>query len=86
MYLCLSALAESSSGRCGTYVCYCWMMLRVDRCLNENLGPLPGPRCLSALAESSSGTSIMCFVPLLDDIRVDECSNEDPGPLPGPRS
>ena len=44
MYLCLSALAESSSGRCGTFVCYCWMMLRVDGCLNEDPGPLPGPR------------------------------------------
>ena len=39
-----SALAESSSGRCGTFVCYCWMMLRVDGCLNEDPGPLPGPR------------------------------------------
>ena len=44
MYLCLSALAESSSGRCGTFVCYCWMMFRVDGCLNEDPGPLPGPR------------------------------------------
>ena len=60
-------------------------MLRVDGCLYEDPGPLPGPRCLSALAESSSGTSIMCFVLLLDDIRVYEYSNEDPGPLPGPR-
>ena len=25
-------------------VCYCWMMLPVDRCLNEDPGPLPGPR------------------------------------------
>ena len=46
MYLCLSALAESSSGRCGTFVCNCWMMLRVDGCLNEDPGPLPGPRSL----------------------------------------
>ena len=37
--ICLSALAESSSGRCGTFVCYCWMMLRVDECLNEDPGP-----------------------------------------------
>ena len=44
MHLCLSALAESSSGKCGTFVCYCWMMLRVDGCLNEDPGPLPGPR------------------------------------------
>ena len=44
MYLCLSALAESSSGRCGTFVCNCWMMLRADGCLNEDPGPLPGPR------------------------------------------
>ena len=44
MHTCLSALAESSSGRCETFVCYCWMMLRVDGCLNEDPGPLPGPR------------------------------------------
>ena len=25
-------------------VCYCWMMLRVDECSNEDAGPLPGPR------------------------------------------
>ena len=25
-------------------VCYCWMMLRVDGCLYEDPGPLPGPR------------------------------------------
>ena len=68
MYLCLSALAESSSGRCGTFVCYCWMMLRVDGCLNEDPGPLPGPRCLSALAESSSGIFMACCVLLLDDV------------------
>ena len=25
-------------------MCYCWMMLRVDGCFNEDPGPLPGPR------------------------------------------
>ena len=72
MHTCLSALAESLSGRCETFVCYCWMMLRVDGCLNEDPGPLPGPRCLSALAESSSGrfgTFVVCFVLLLDDVK-----------------
>ena len=68
MHICLSALAESSSGRCGTFVCYCWMMLRVDGCLNEDPGPLPGPRCLSALAESSSGTFMVCCMLFLDDV------------------
>ena len=48
MHPCLSALAESSSGRCGTFLCYCWMMLRVDGYLNEGPGPLPGPRLTSA--------------------------------------
>ena len=42
--ICFSALAESSSGRCGTFLYDCWMMLRVDGCLNEDPGPLPGPR------------------------------------------
>ena len=85
MHICLSALAESSSGRCGTFVCYCWMMLRVDGCLNEDPGPLPGPRCLSALAESSSGRcgTFLCYCWMM--LRVDGCLNEDPGPLPGPR-
>ena len=27
-------------------VCYCWMMFQVDKCLNEDPGPLPGPRSL----------------------------------------
>ena len=44
IHVCYSALAESSSGRCGTFVYYWWMMLRVDGCLNEDPGPLPGPR------------------------------------------
>ena len=52
MHICLSALADSSSGRCGNFLCYCWMMLRVDGCLNEDPGPLPGPREIKAELQS----------------------------------
>ena len=44
MYLCLSAQAESSSE---TVMAYCVLFfddIQVDRCSNEDLGPLPGPR------------------------------------------
>ena len=29
-------------------VCYCWMMFQVDKCLNEDPGPLPGPRAINS--------------------------------------
>ena len=47
MYLCLSALAESSSGT--SMMCSVLFMddIRVDECSNEDPGPLPGPRCMS---------------------------------------
>ena len=57
MYLCLSALAESSPGRCGTFVCYCWMMVRIDGCWNEDPGPLPWPRLLQSNIMSCPGVS-----------------------------
>ena len=44
MYLCLSALAESSSGT--SMMCFVLFLddARVDECSNEDPGPLPGPR------------------------------------------
>ena len=44
MYLCLSALAESSSGM--STMCFVLFLdyVRVDECSNEDPGPLPGPR------------------------------------------
>ena len=44
MYLCLSALAESSSGT--SMMCFVLFLddVRVDECSNEDPGPLPGPR------------------------------------------
>ena len=58
--LCLSALAESSSGRCGTV----WMMLRVGRCLNVDPGPLPGPRQCDDI--NSSDLSTVCCTAITD--------------------
>ena len=51
-------------------VCCCFMMLQIDKCPNEDLGALPGPRCLklSALTEFSSGTFMACCTILLDDM------------------
>ena len=74
MHTCLSALAASSSGRCGTFVCYCWMMLRVGRCLNEDPGLLPGPRlsfsapnlCSSPLATNEGGIEIFSVLYYID--------------------
>ena len=47
MYLCLSALAESSSGT--SMMCFVLLLdvVRVGECSYEDRGPLPGPRCLS---------------------------------------
>ena len=47
MHICLSALAESSSGT--SIMCFVLFLddIRVDECSNEDPGPLPGPRCMS---------------------------------------
>ena len=37
-------------------VCYRWMMFRVDKCPNEDPGPLPGPR--GAASESQNTRDI----------------------------
>ena len=65
-------------------IVYCWMMLRVDGCLNEDPGPLPGPRCLSALAESSSGTFMMCSVLFWMMLELMNVPMKIRGPCQGP--
>ena len=66
-------------------MCYCWMMLRVEKRLNEDPGPLPGHRCLGALmAESSSEIYALfgtCNCYRWTMFRVDIYSNKDPGPF-----
>ena len=44
MYLCLSALAESSSVMSTMYFVLFLDYVRVDECSNEDPGPLPGPK------------------------------------------
>ena len=92
MHICISALAESSSGRCGNFLCYCWMMLRVDGCLNEDPGPLPGPRYLTLKSKekiSRSKTVYFCSsqyesknIPCASEIEIDvveACADKEEG-------